>query len=284
MTTSALWGWDSVYPAPAKLNLFLHVVGRRADGYHLLQTLFRFVDHGDRLHFAPRADEQIVLTDPLPGVPPETDLTLRAARLLQAATGCRQGVDIRTQKRLPMGGGLGGGSSDAATVLLALNQLWQLNLPRHTLQDIGLTLGADVPVFIFGRPAFATGIGDELTECAVPDAWYVVLHPGVSVPTAKIFSHQGLTRNSTPSIMRALQTTQRKNDMQSVVCQMFPEVADCLAKASEYGSAMMTGSGACIFLEYDTEAQAGAVFQSLSHSYTGFLAHGLQHHPLYDGR
>ena len=183
-----------------------------------------------------------------------------------------------------MGGGLGGGSSDAATVLLALNRLWQLNLPRQALQDIGVTLGADVPVFIFGRPAFATGIGDELTECDVPDAWYVVLHPGVSVPTAKIFSHQGLTRNSTPSIMRALQTTQRKNDMQSVVCQMFPEVADCLAKASEYGSAMMTGSGACIFLEYDTEAQAGAVFQSLSHSYTGFVARGLQHHPLYDGR
>ncbi len=272
------------FPAPAKLNLTLAITGRRADGYHLLESVFRFIDLMDTVELAVREDGQIVLETPIAGVPAESDLTVRAAKALQAASGCTLGASIRLHKQIPMGGGLGGGSSDAATVLLALNQLWQLNLPRHTLQDIGLTLGADVPVFIFGRPAFATGIGDELTECAVPDAWYVVLHPGVSVPTAKIFSHQGLTRNSTPSIMRALQTTQRKNDMQSVVCQMFPEVADCLAKASEYGSAMMTGSGACVFLECDTETQAGAVFQSLSHSYTGFLAHGLQHHPLYDGR
>lgn len=272
------------FPAPAKLNLTLAITGRRADGYHLLESVFRFIDLMDTVELAVRDDGDIVLDNPIPGVPADSDLTVRAARALQAASGATLGASIRLHKRIPMGGGLGGGSSDAATVLLALNQLWNTQLPRQTLQDIGVKLGADVPVFVFGRPAFATGIGDELTECAVPDAWYVVLHPGVSVPTAKIFSHQGLTRNSTPSIMRALQTTQRKNDMQSVVCQMFPEVADCLAKASEYGSAMMTGSGACIFLEYDTEAQAGAVFQSLSHSYTGFLAHGLQHHPLYDGR
>lgn len=272
------------FPAPAKLNLTLAITGRRADGYHLLESVFRFIDLMDTVELAVRDDGQIVLDTPIAGVPADTDLTVRAARALQAASGSTLGASIRLHKQIPMGGGLGGGSSDAATVLLALNRLWQLNLPRQALQDIGVTLGADVPVFIFGRPAFATGIGDELTECDVPDAWYVVLHPGVSVPTAKIFSHQGLTRNSTPSIMRALQTTQRKNDMQSVVCQMFPEVADCLVKASEYGSAMMTGSGACVFLEYDTEAQAGAVFQSLSHSYTGFVARGLQHHPLYDGR
>lgn len=272
------------FPAPAKLNLTLAITGRRADGYHLLESVFRFIDLMDTVELAVRDDGQIVLDTPIAGVPADTDLTVRAARALQAASGSTLGASIRLHKQIPMGGGLGGGSSDAATVLLALNRLWQLNLPRQALQDIGVTLGADVPVFIFGRPAFATGIGDELTECDVPDAWYVVLHPGVSVPTAKIFSHQGLTRNSTPSIMRALQTTQRKNDMQSVVCQMFPEVADCLAKASEYGSAMMTGSGACVFLEYDTEAQAGAVFQSLSHSYTGFVARGLQYHPLYDGR
>lgn len=272
------------FPAPAKLNLTLAITGRRADGYHLLESVFRFIDLMDTVELAVRDDGDIVLDNPIPGVPADSDLTVRAARALQAASGATLGASIRLHKRIPMGGGLGGGSSDAATVLLALNQLWNTQLPRQTLQDIGVTLGADVPVFVFGRPAFATGIGDELTECAVPDAWYVVLHPGVSVPTAKIFSHQGLTRNSTPSIMRALQTTQRKNDMQSVVCQMFPEVADCLAKASEYGSAMMTGSGACIFLEYDTETQAGAVFQSLSRSYTGFVARGLQHHPLYDGR
>lgn len=272
------------FPAPAKLNLTLAITGRRADGYHLLESVFRFIDLMDTVELAVRDDGQIVLDTPIAGVPADTDLTVRAARALQAASGSTLGASIRLHKQIPMGGGLGGGSSDAATVLLALNRLWQLNLPRQALQDIGVTLGADVPVFIFGRPAFATGIGDELTECDVPDAWYVVLHPGVSVPTAKIFSHQGLTRNSTPSIMRALQTTQRKNDMQSVVCQMFPEVADCLAKASEYGSAMMTGSGACVFLECDTETQAGAVFQSLSHSYTGFVARGLQHHPLYDSR
>jgi len=272
------------FPAPAKLNLTLAITGRRADGYHLLESVFRFIDLMDTVELAVRDDGQMVLDTPIAGVPADTDLTVRAARALQAASGSTLGASIRLHKRIPMGGGLGGGSSDAATVLLALNRLWQLNLPRQALQDIGVTLGADVPVFIFGRPAFATGIGDELTECDVPDAWYVVLHPGVSVPTAKIFSHQGLTRNSTPSIMRALQTTQRKNDMQSVVCQMFPEVADCLAKASEYGSAMMTGSGACVFLEHDTEAQAGAVFQSLSHSYTGFVARGLQYHPLHDGR
>lgn len=272
------------FPAPAKLNLTLAITGRRADGYHLLESVFRFIDLMDTVELAVRDDGDIVLDTPIPGVPADSDLTVRAARALQAASGATLGASIRLHKRIPMGGGLGGGSSDAATVLLALNQLWNTQLPRQTLQDIGVTLGADVPVFVFGRPAFATGIGDELTECAVPDAWYVVLHPGVSVPTAKIFSHQGLTRNSTPSIMRALQTTQRKNDMQSVVCQMFPEVAQCLAKASEYGEPLMTGSGACVFLEFDKEAQAGAVFQSLSSSYTAFIAKGLQHHPLYDGR
>ena len=268
------------FPAPAKLNLTLAITGRRADGYHLLESVFRFIDLMDTVELAVRDDGDIVLDNPIPGVPADSDLTVRAARALQAASGATLGASIRLHKRIPMGGG----SSDAATVLLALNQLWNTQLPRQTLQDIGVKLGADVPVFVFGRPAFATGIGDELTECAVPDAWYVVLHPGVSVPTAKIFSHQGLTRNSTPSIMRALQTTQRKNDMQSVVCQMFPEVAQCLAKASEYGEPLMTGSGACVFLEFDKEAQAGAVFQSLSSSYTAFIAKGLQHHPLYDGR
>ena len=268
------------FPAPAKLNLTLAITGRRADGYHLLESVFRFIDLMDTVELAVRDDGDIVLDNPIPGVPADSDLTVRAARALQAASGATLGASIRLHKRIPMGGG----SSDAATVLLALNQLWNTQLPRQTLQDIGVKLGADVPVFVFGRPAFATGIGDELTECAVPDAWYVVLHPGVSVPTAKIFSHQGLTRNSTPSIMRALQTTQRKNDMQSVVCQMFPEVAQCLVKASEYGEPLMTGSGACVFLEFDKEAQAGAVFQSLSSSYAAFIAKGLQHHPLYDGR
>ena len=159
------WTWDSAYPAPAKLNLFLHVVGRRADGYHLLQTLFRFVDYGDTLHFAPREDGLVGLLNPLPGVPEESDLTVRAARLLQQAANCTRGADIRLEKRLPMGGGLGGGSSDAATVLLALNHLWQLGLSRERLQALGLTLGADVPVFIFGRTAFAEAWARRCRSC-----------------------------------------------------------------------------------------------------------------------
>ena len=192
-------GWDTLYPAPAKLNLFLHVIGRRGDGYHQLQTLFRFVDHGDSLRFSPRRDGALRLVRPLPGVPPETDLCLRAARLLREATGCRQGADILVDKRLPMGGGLGGGSSDAATVLLALNHLWRLGLSRQRLQALGLALGADVPVFLFGRNAFAEGIGEILHPVDLPPAWYVVLEPPVAVPTAAIFSAPELKRD-TPAI------------------------------------------------------------------------------------
>jgi len=181
------WTWQSAYPAPAKLNLFLHVVGRRSDGYHLLQTLFRFVDYSDMLRFRERDDAAITLAQPLPGVPPESDLTVRAARLLQEATGCRRGVEIAVEKRLPMGGGLGGGSSDAATVLVALNHLWQLGLSREHLQAIGLTLGADVPVFVAGRNAFAEGVGEALQSVSLPPSFYLVLEPPVAVPTAAIF-------------------------------------------------------------------------------------------------
>ena len=174
------WHWDSVYPALAKLNLFLHVVGRRNDGYHLLQTPFRFIDHGDSLRFSPRRDGKLHLVKPLPGVPPEADLCLRAARLLRDVSGCRKGVDIHVEKRLPMGGGLGGGSSDAATVLLALNHLWRLYLPRQRLQALGFSLGADVPVFLFGRNAFTEGVGEILHGINLPPAWYVVLEPPIN--------------------------------------------------------------------------------------------------------
>jgi hypothetical protein len=175
--------WGVWLPAPAKINLFLHVVGRRADGYHLLQTAFRFLDHGDRLRFTPRADGRVHRLNDVPGVPEDDDLVVRAARLLQRETGCTQGADIEVDKRLPMGGGLGGGSSDAATVLIALNRLWQLGLSRARLQEIGLTLGADVPVFVFGRSAFAEGVGERLQPLQLPPAAYLVVAPGVSVPT-----------------------------------------------------------------------------------------------------
>ena len=282
MTAEAIWNWHSVYPAPAKLNLFLHVVGRRADGYHLLQTLFRFVDHGDRLSLAPRADGRIVLATPLPGVPPESDLTVRAARLLQAETGCRQGVEIRLEKLLPLGGGLGGGSSDAATVLLALNHLWQLGLPRQRLQEIGLTLGADVPVFVFGRNAFAEGVGEALQPVDLPPVWYVVLEPPVQVPTAAIFGAPELKRDSPPMHAADWRPGIGGNDLEAVAVARFPAVAEHLRWLSAFGEARMSGSGACVFAEFSDKESAAAVIDQLPATMRGWLAAGLAQHPLAD--
>ncbi len=282
MTACDLWNWASDYPAPAKLNLFLHVVGRRADGYHLLQTVFRFVDYSDTLHFSPRADGLVELANPLPGVPPEDDLTVRAARLLQAETGCRQGVEIRLDKRLPMGGGLGGGSSDAATVLLALNHLWQLGLPRRRLQEIGLTLGADVPVFIFGHNAFAEGVGEALQPVELPPAWYVVLEPPVQVPTAVIFSAPGLKRD-TPATRAAEWTPgMGGNDLEAVAVARFPEIAQHLRWLSAFGKARMSGSGACVFAGFATQVEAQSVIRQLPAGMRGWLAAGLAEHPLFN--
>ena len=275
-----LWTWQSEYPAPAKLNLFLHVVGRRADGYHLLQTVFRFVDHGDSLCFSPRDDGAVVLANPLPGVPPESDLTVRAARLLQAEAGFRQGVEIRIEKRLPMGGGLGGGSSDAATVLLALNHLWKLGLSRQRLQEIGLSLGADVPVFIFGQNAFAEGVGEALRPVELPPAWYVVLETPVQVPTAAIFGVPELKRD-TPA-MRAVdwRPGMGTNDLQPVAVAGFPAVAAHLAWLSAFGDARMTGSGACVFAEFARKDDAEGVLRKIPAGMRGWVAAGLAQHPL----
>ena len=274
------WTWQSAYPAPAKLNLFLHVVGRRADGYHLLQTLFRLVGHGDRLRFSPRDDGQVVLVCPLPGVPPENDLTVRAARLLQAETGCRMGVQIAIEKCLPMGGGLGGGSSDAATVLLALNHLWQLGLPRQRLQEIGLTLGADVPVFIFGRNAFAEGVGEALQAVELAPAWYVVLEPPVQVPTATIFKAPELRRDTLPIPASAWIPGFGANDLEAVALRGFPEIARHLRWLSRFGDARMTGSGACVFAEFEREEAARSVVAQLPAGMRGWVAAGLDEHPL----
>ncbi|MCW3479949.1 4-(cytidine 5'-diphospho)-2-C-methyl-D-erythritol kinase [Neisseriaceae bacterium JH1-16] len=271
------------YPAPAKLNLTLKITGRRPDGYHLLETVFRFIDLADTVELAVRDDGVIELETPIPGVDPDTDLTVRAARLLQQASGVRLGASIRLTKRIPMGGGLGGGSSDAATVLLALNKLWGTGLSREALMALGLRLGADVPVFVFGQNAFATGVGEELTALELPENWYVVLRPDVHIPTAQIFSSPLLTRNSPPSIMRTLETTQqRRNDMQGVVRQIYPVVDRALTELSEYGPALMTGSGSCIFLECETQDQASKVFEQLSKKWRGFVAKGLANHPLFD--
>jgi len=278
-------------PAPAKLNLFLHVVGRRADGYHLLQTLFRFIDLHDTLHFTLRADGKVCRLDALQGVPAEQDLCVRAARALQHETGCTLGVDIALEKRIPMGGGLGGGSSDAATTLLALNRLWQLDLPRARLMQLGLTLGADVPVFVFGDNAFAEGVGEQLQPYALPGAWYVVLCPPVQVPTVQIFSHPELTRNTISMTMRALSQGQDlragripglHNDLQAVACKLYPAVAEHLDWLAQFAPALMSGSGACVFAEFATQAEANAVWRQLPDTMRGFVARGLQQHPLKD--
>jgi 4-diphosphocytidyl-2-C-methyl-D-erythritol kinase len=276
------WGWQSVYPAPAKINLFLHVVGRRADGYHLLQTLFRLLEHGDSLRFAPRDDGVVSLATPLPGVPPETDLTVRAARLLQAETGCRAGVEISVEKRLPMGGGLGGGSSDAATVLLALNHLWGLGLPCQRLQEIGLGLGADVPVFVFGRNAFAEGVGEALVPVDLPQAWYVVLEPPVMVSTAVIFTAPGLKRDTAPIGFDAWHPGFGGNDLEPVAISRFPVVLEYMRWLSAFGQVRMSGSGACVFAEFAQREEAQMVLNQLPQGMRGWLAAGLVHHPLRD--
>lgn len=275
------WNWHSNWPAPAKLNLFLHVVGRRADGYHLLQTVFRFIARADTLRFEPRADGDIVLATPIPGVPADDDLTVRAARLLQEATGCQRGATIHLDKQLPMGGGLGGGSSDAATVLLALNHLWQTGLSLPQLEKLGLTLGADVPVFVHGRNTFAEGVGEAFTDVDLPPETYLVLNPTVHVPTAAIFGAPELKRDTPPLRPVDWRPGQGHNDLEAVACAKFPAVAEHLAWLKQHApNAMMTGSGACVFAGFPTRAEANALFARLPAGIKGWVADGLSEHPL----
>jgi 4-diphosphocytidyl-2-C-methyl-D-erythritol kinase len=273
----------AVFPAPAKLNLFLHVLGRRQDGYHLLQTAFRFIDYADELTFTVRPDGAIRQTNPLPGVPHAQDLSVRAAHLLQQETGCREGVDIRIVKRLPMGGGLGGGSSDAATTLIALNRLWHAGFSRERLQQLALNLGADVPVFVFGQNAFAEGVGERLQALRLPPAWYVILIPELSVSTAEIFSAAELTRNTNAITIAAFSDGQGRNDLEPVVCRRYPQVARYLEWLHQYGDARMTGSGACVFCAFDSEEQARRVLSELPPGMRGLVARGLDRHPLWSG-
>ena len=272
------------FPAPAKLNLFLHVTGRRADGYHLLQTAFTFIDLCDTISIRVRADGQIRRVSELAEVPPEADLVVRAARLLQQATGCPLGADLRVDKQIPMGGGLGGGSSDAATVLLALNHLWQCGLDRPALQALGLQLGADVPVFVFGHSAFAEGVGEVLQAIEVPEDWYVLLRPPVQVPTAEIFSAPDLTRNTKPIKMPVFRddATRRglSNDLQRVACRLYPQVAAALDFLQQYAEAMMTGSGACVFARFGSKEAAEAVRKKTPQGLQAWVVRGYNVHPL----
>ncbi|WP_211462606.1 4-(cytidine 5'-diphospho)-2-C-methyl-D-erythritol kinase [Collimonas silvisoli] len=281
-------------PAPAKLNLFLHVTGRRPDGYHLLQTVFQLVDFSDLLHFEVRADDRIRRTTDIPGVPEESDLIVRAARLLQTAirekngtarvSATALGANIGIEKKLPMGGGLGGGSSDAATTLMALNHLWQGRLSREELMALGLQLGADVPFFLFGRNAFAEGIGETLQKLDTPDLWFVIIQPGVTIPTALIFSSSELTRNTKPVKMTDFSIGTKnlfgKNDLEPVAAKQFPEVAEAIKWLGNYGDARMTGSGACVFCGFTQEDQADEVLKLVPNHWKAWKAKAMQEHPL----
>jgi 4-diphosphocytidyl-2-C-methyl-D-erythritol kinase len=271
--------------APAKLNLFLHVVGRREDGYHMLQTVFRFVDFSDRLRFVMREDSVVKLHAPTPGVSEDEDLCVRAAKLLQQESGTPQGVEIFLEKRIPMGGGLGGGSSDAATTLLALNRLWGLGWKRHRLLKLGLGLGADVPIFIFGENAFAEGIGEQLSPIPLPPAWYLILTPPVHVPTAQVFASKELTRNTIPIKIPPFSIEHGHNDLEPVVGRAYPEVArhlEWLKRLDNARMAAMTGSGACVFAEFATEPAAQAALTKVPAGMSGFVARGLDRHPMHD--
>ena len=270
-------------PAPAKLNLFLHVTGRRSDGYHLLQTAFQLIDRSDLLHFDLRTDGVIRRTTDVAGVPHDTDLIVRAAKLLQQATGSTLGADIAIEKYLPMGGGLGGGSSDAATTLLVLNHLWQTDLSRAELMQLALPLGADVPFFLFGRNAFAEGIGEQMTEIQTPDCWFVVIEPGVGVPTSAIFSAPELTRNTKPVTLldfSGVPTYLGKNDLQSVAAAKFVQVAEALRWLEQFGAARMTGSGACVFATFAEKEQADKVVEAAAAKWKAWTAKSMHQHPL----
>jgi 4-diphosphocytidyl-2-C-methyl-D-erythritol kinase len=270
-------------PAPAKLNLFLHVTGRRADGYHTLETLFVALDFGDTVTLTRRADGAIRRIGDAAGIRVENDLAVRAATALQSASRCMHGVDIGVVKRIPIGGGLGGGSSDAASVLLALNRLWGLGMPRATLIEIGARLGADVPFFLCGEPALARGIGERLTPVSLPSFWVGVLAPALPVSTAAIFAAPELTRDSASVKMEVFSEGYGRNDLQPVAIARFPDIATALASLSERSAAArMTGSGSCVFAPFATEAEARAAVAARPHTMQGFVARTLARHPLAD--
>ncbi|TGD71536.1 4-(cytidine 5'-diphospho)-2-C-methyl-D-erythritol kinase [Mangrovimicrobium sediminis] len=263
--------------APAKLNLFLHITGQREDGYHELQTLFRLLDYGDTLGFTANRSGEIRLSGSPADIPPQDNLVVRAARLLQRDD---FGVDIHLDKRIPAGGGLGGGSSDAATTLLGLNHLWQLGLSSEQLQAIGAQLGADIPVFVAGHTAWAEGIGERLTAVELPEAWYLIMAPDCHVSTAQIFSHRQLTRNTGAITIAAFFEGHTRNDCQSLVRELHPEVDNALNWLGNFGDARLTGTGACVFCEFPGEAQARAVLARLPQGAKGFVARGLNASPV----
>lgn len=282
MTSSSA---SQAWLAPAKLNLFLHITRRREDGYHQLQSVFQFLDYSDELYFSVTDDAVICRIAGNEQIPLTQDLVYRAATLLQQTAGVRQGVEIRINKRLPMGGGLGGGSSDAATTLVALNQLWGCGLDTGALAALGLQLGADVPVFVHGQAAWAEGVGEQLQPLTdLPEPWYVVLVPGISVSTAKVFSDPQLNRACPAITIRDFLAGRADNVCEAVVCRHYPEVAEALEALSEHGPARMTGTGACVFAPFESEQAARQAWTALSKHWQGFVARGCNQSPLYTHR
>lgn len=266
--------------APAKLNLFLHVTGRRTDGYHTLQSAFQLVDWGDRLSYRVREDGLIVRASEISGVPAESDLSVRAARRLQAWADVALGVEITVDKVLPMGGGLGGGSSDAATTLLALNRLWDVNASRAQLQALALELGADVPFFLFGRNAFVQGVGELLSPLDLPSRWYVIVSPGIAVPTAEIFSAPELTRNTKIIKIADFAMSATRNDLEPVARMRYPQIGDAIDWLGAFAPARMTGSGACVFATIESEGAAHGIVRKCPPPWRAWAVRGLDEHPL----
>lgn len=275
-----LSAWQQKWPAPAKLNLMLRIVGRREDGYHLLQTVFQFIDLCDWLTFHPVAEDRVYLRQPIPGVPEQSDLTVRAANLLKAESGCKQGVCIEVEKNLPMGGGLGGGSSDAATTLLVLNKLWNINFSTEKLMQLGLKLGADVPVFVYGFSAWAEGVGEKLEKIVIPEQWVVVIKPDCHVDTKEIFSTKELTRDSKTIKMCDFLAGQHQNDCLDVVSKLYQSVENALVDLSAFSEARLTGTGACVFAQFDCEAEAVKAYESLKNSWQVYIAQGINKSPV----
>ncbi len=273
-----------VLPAPAKLNLFLHVTGRRDDGYHLLQTVFQFLDCSDEIQLSLRDDGVIHRTKGLEHIPQDLDLCIRAAKLLQLSCKKSVGVDISINKKLPIGGGIGGGSSDAATVLQGLNKLWDCQLSDKKLAELGLQLGADVPVFIHGFSAWAEGVGEQLTPIELDEKWFLVVHPKISVSTAEIFIDKALTRDcealKIARFLKGERLEKLSNVFEPVVRNKYPEIADALDWLSQYSPSRLTGTGACLFASFESEKKARQVLDQLPKKWQGFVARGLNESPL----
>jgi 4-diphosphocytidyl-2-C-methyl-D-erythritol kinase len=271
---------SSAWPAPAKLNLFLHITGRREDGYHLLQTVFQFIQLEDQIDFTILESDTVQRSSIMPGVDIEDDLVVRAARKLKEKTGCQLGVDINVKKRIPEGGGLGGGSSDAATTLVALNELWQCDLSTEELVSMGLSLGADVPIFIHSHAAWAEGVGEDITSIEPDEPWYLVIHPGCSVATEKVFNASDLTRNTPTITIRDFLERGGVNDCESVVRQHYSEVAKALDWLAEFAPVKLTGTGACLFAPFSDEQTAIAVKEQLPDMWQGYVVKGMNKSPL----